>query len=148
MDIYTIGYEGVSSSSFVLWLAKNQIDILADVRDRPQSRKKGFSKNSLRESLSKNNIEYFGVQTLGVPKEQRDKLKATGDYRSFFREYRKSLSTRRQEVQSLLDVVESGKRVVLLCFERDASKCHRSILAEKIRTMSLNGSKVVHIEPF
>lgn len=147
MEIYTIGYEGVSQSSFIAWLTGNNIDILADIRYRPQSRKKGFSKNGLRDSLSENGIEYLGVPSLGVPKDMRDRLKATGDYKSFFKRYRESLSTKKQDVQDLIRVVESGKRVALLCFERDATKCHRSVLAEQIRAMDSNGSKVVHLEP-
>ena len=60
MNIYTIGYEGVNKSSFMVWLKHHKIDIVADIRYRPLSRKKGFSKNGLRESLSENDIEYLG----------------------------------------------------------------------------------------
>ena len=55
MEIYTIGYEGLNQKEFLAWLQHYKINVIADVRQLPLSRKKGFSKNSLNESLAKNN---------------------------------------------------------------------------------------------
>ncbi|MBU4403961.1 MAG: DUF488 domain-containing protein, partial [Actinobacteria bacterium] len=52
--IYTIGYEGLSQKVFLAWLNRYDINVIADVRHLPLSRKKGFSKNSLNELLAKN----------------------------------------------------------------------------------------------
>jgi uncharacterized protein (DUF488 family) len=148
MDIYTIGYEGIDQKAFMTWLKHYKIDVVADVRHRPLSRKKGFSKNGLRESLSENDIEYLGVPSLGVPKEMRDKLKATGNYSSFFKKYRESLNSKGQQLNELFRIINGGKRIALLCFEHDPNKCHRMVLAEQIRKLSDNGFKINHLAPF
>ena len=148
MDIYTIGYEGIDQKAFMTWLKHYKIDVVADVRERPLSRKKGFSKNGLRESLLENDIEYLGCPSLGVPKEIRDKLKASGNYSSFFKKYRESLNSNGQQLNELLEIIKAGKRIALLCFERDPNKCHRMVLAEQIRELSDNGFKINHLTPF
>ena len=148
MDIYTIGYEGIDQETFIACLKDFKIDVVADVRERPISRKKGFSKNGLRESLLENDIEYLGCPSLGVPKEIRDKLKASGNYSSFFKKYRESLNSNGQQLNELLEIIKAGKRIALLCFERDPNKCHRMVLAEQIRELSDNGFKINHLTPF
>jgi uncharacterized protein (DUF488 family) len=148
MDIYTIGYEGIDQKTFMTWLKHYKIDVVADVRERPLSRKKGFSKNGLRESLLENDIEYLGCPSLGVPKEIRDKLKASGNYSSFFKKYRESLNSNGQQLNELFRIIKAGKRTALLCFERDPNKCHRMVLAEQIRELSDNGFKINHLTPF
>jgi uncharacterized protein (DUF488 family) len=148
MNLYTIGYEGINNNSFMAWLVHHKIDIVADIRQRPLSRKKGFSKNGLRESLSGNNIEYLGFPSLGVPKEMRDELKNTGNYRSFFKKYQESLIFKKQEINDLISKIKSGKRIALLCFEHDPNKCHRIVLAEQIKKLSKNGIEIRHLAPF
>ena len=51
--VYTIGYEGVDIDCFVATLRTVGVTLLADVRAVAVSRKKGFSKNGLRERLSR-----------------------------------------------------------------------------------------------
>lgn len=148
MKIYTIGYEGVNKDSFMAWLINHKIDIVADIRQRPLSRKKGFSKNGLSQSLLENDIECIGYPSLGVPKEMRDELKSTGNYKSFFKKYRESLTSKKQEINELFSKIKSGKRIALLCFEHDAHKCHRIVLAEQIGKLSKNGFEIRHLAPF
>jgi len=147
MDIYTIGYEGIDQKTFIACLKDFKINVVADVRERPLSRKKGFSKNGLRESLSENDIEYLGCPSLGVPKEMRDKLKATGNYSSFFKKYRESLTSKGQQLDELLEIIKAGKKVGLLCFENDPNKCHRMVLAEQLRELGDNEIKINHLNP-
>ena len=147
MKIYTIGYEGVDQEAFIDSLKESKIDVLANVRERPISRKKGFSKNGLRESLLENNIEYLGLPSLGVPKEIRDRIKATGDYSGFFQNFRESLTSKGQQLDELLELIKAGKKVALLCFENDPDKCHRTVLAEELRELSDNEIKIHHLNP-
>ena len=66
MELYTIGYEGLNEKSFLAWLNRYHISIVADVRQIPLSRKKGFSKTALNKILSKHNINYINFQSLGT----------------------------------------------------------------------------------
>ncbi len=147
MKLYTIGYEGLNQNAFLSWLKRYDIDIVIDVRQRPQSRKKGFSKNALRESLEENDINIKGYPSLGASKELRDSLYSSGDYKSFFKKYRESIRGNDEQVNELYSFIKCGKRIVLLCFEHDPDTCHRSVLAEQIKRRSDNGFKVNHIVP-
>ena len=44
-------------------------------------------------------------------------------------------------------LTDSGKKVALLCFERDPQKCHRSVVAKEIQKLDGNGLSVKHIVP-
>lgn len=48
---YTIGYEGRELDEFVARLREQRIQVLIDIREKPASRKPGFSKTPLREAL-------------------------------------------------------------------------------------------------
>lgn len=55
--MFTIGYEGASVDQLIDTLLNLGVEVLADVRELPLSRKKGLSKNSLRERLNEVGIE-------------------------------------------------------------------------------------------
>ena len=147
MTIFTIGYEGLTPKIFMAWLKRFDISFVADVRHLPLSRKKGFSKTIMSELLSAENIIYENYRELGTSKEMRKRLYQYHDYKEFFLKYRKSLKDKEEHISDLLCNIQKGHNVALLCFERDASKCHRKIIAEKIKTMDGNGMTIKHIEP-
>ncbi len=146
MTIYTIGYEGLNPKIFMACLKRFNISYIADVRHRPLSRKKGFSKTAMTEMLNAENIEYRNFKELGTSKEMRDKLYSTNDYKSFFTEYKKSIKDQVSELDELLDIVNQGHNVALLCFEKEADKCHRKIVAEEIKKRDGNGMLIEHIK--
>ncbi len=55
--LFTVGYEGIQIQDLVETLLILGITVVADVRELPLSRKKGFSKNKLSEELSNNGIK-------------------------------------------------------------------------------------------
>lgn len=145
MSLYTIGYEGLNQESFLAWLKRYGINVIADVRKLPLSRKKGFSKNSLKETLHSNDIEYFNFNDLGAPKDLRNDLIVSGDYRTFFRKYKKTIADSGQQLDEIRNMVDDGKAVALLCFEQNPQKCHRSVVADEIRARDGNGMQITHI---
>lgn len=147
MNVFTIGYEGLEPDSFVAYLKYWKIDAIADVRDLPLSRKKGFSKSPLIGLLSKHNIEYMSCKDLGAPKELREELHLSGNYNRFFEKYRKKISNSGQSLENLHKILSEGKKIALLCFERDPEKCHRKIIAEELKKIDGNGLSIKHIKP-
>lgn len=147
MFLFTIGYEGLDQRQFISYLLNHGVDVVADVRKLPLSRKKGFSKSALTETLHEKSIEYLNVRELGAPKEIRAELYASGDYPRFFTKYQKAISCENDHLQSIHSLVASGKKVALLCFERDPQKCHCNVVAEEIRKLDGNGLTVKHIVP-
>lgn len=130
--IFTIGYEGTDIDRFVKTLLAVGINAVADVRAVPHSRKKGFSKNTLRDRLTEVGIQYMPVQSLGDPKPGRDAAKA-GDYETFRTIY--SAHIDKPEVSSVVAELASEAqelKICLLCFERDPKTCHRMIVGERM----------------
>lgn len=139
-----MGYEGREIDEFVERLKQYGITRLIDVRDMPLSRKKGFSKSSLRERLSQERIEYVHVKALGCPPPIRNKVKSDGDYDSFFEAYSTYLSEHMDVVAELRRHLFDGN-VCLMCYERSHEECHRSVVASTIREYYGNGVQIKHI---
>ncbi len=147
MTLFTIGYEGLDERQFMAHLSHHGVDLVADVRKLPVSRKKGFSKTALGEMLKKRKISYLNFQVLGAPKNIREELYRSGDYQRFFLRYRDSIADKQNDLKAILNLIHSGQNVTLLCFERDPQKCHRKVVAEEIKKIDGNGLKVNHIIP-
>ncbi|MBU4317572.1 MAG: DUF488 domain-containing protein [Proteobacteria bacterium] len=147
MILYTLGYEGLDSRRFVSLLKRHGVDVVADVRKLPLSRKKGFSKTQLKELLNSNSIQYLNFQELGASKELRNELCQSGNYKAFFKKFQNGLTSKKEALETLHSMVNSGKKVSLLCFERDPRQCHRKIVAEEIKNLNGNGLKLQHIIP-
>jgi uncharacterized protein (DUF488 family) len=140
--VYTIGYEGTDIERFVRTLTAVGVEAVADVRAVPLSRKKGFSKNSLRGHLENAGIKYLPMQELGDPKEGREAAKS-GDY-DRFREIYSAHVDQPESVAAIakLAITSKEQAVCLLCFERDPKTCHRYIVGER---MGAFGYEMLHL---
>jgi uncharacterized protein (DUF488 family) len=147
MVLFTIGYEGLDQRIFLAHLAHHGVDVVADIRKLPLSRKRGFSKTALQETLSSRNIGYINFRNLGAPKDIRDELYQSGNYNRFFRKYKRNISNKKDLLKSIYKLINDGQKVTLFCFERDPQKCHRKVVAEEIKKLDNNGLKVKHIIP-
>ncbi len=130
---------------FLNYLKRYSISVVADVRHLPLSRKKGFSKTALSESLSAQNIDYVNYRTLGATKELREKLKADGDYKTFFRSMARSVMKHEDKLSEINQLLCDGKNVALMCFERNHNLCHRKVVAMGVKKINGNGLKVMHL---
>lgn len=148
LNIYTTGYEGKTIECFIDTLLLNNIDILIDVREIPNSRKKGFSKSALEKALKENNIKYVHFKELGSPKEIRVKLHKDNDYSYFFTEYRKYLNTQYETLDIINTAISNNKSLhfCLMCFEKNWEECHRSIVAERISQTLTDKVDIIHLD--
>ena len=138
----------MDQGAFITWLKQYGINVIVDVRKMPLSRKRGFSKTILKETLAQNNISYFHFNELGASKELRNELAESGNYKSFFRQYKKNLCDHTQQLDEIRYMIDKGKKVALLCFEQDPQKCHRSVVADAIIKRDGNGMQLTHIDHF
>ena len=141
---YTVGYEGWELDDFVARLREQQIKVLIDIREKPASRKPGFSKTPLRAALEEVGIEYVHVKALGSPSAIRYEYKSGGDKDSFFRAYRAYLKTQVDQLRTVLDAVRE-KTCCLMCLERHAIDCHRSAVSDMLKELDGNGLTFTHI---
>jgi uncharacterized protein (DUF488 family) len=128
MFIATVGYEGCTPVDFDRTLSDARIDCVVDVRAVPVSRKKGFSKNALRERLEGAGISYLHLRALGDPKPGRDAARA-GQWQSFRRIFFAHMETSAAQTElEQLRKLAAERRVALLCYEADHTQCHRAIV--------------------
>lgn len=134
MKLYTIGYEGHDLDEFITTLKKNKIKNLIDIRKNPVSRKRGFSKNKLREALAEQGIEYHHLGELGVPSEWRKQAKEEiiSRKKMFSNYVSKILPKEDLAIRDIITLAKK-KKSVLLCYEREAMDCHRFYLSKEIQ---------------
>jgi uncharacterized protein (DUF488 family) len=132
-EIFTIGYEGANPDLFLTALKDAGVGVVADVRAVALSRKRGFSKGALRESLEANGLGYRHFIALGTPKAGREAARA-GDSATMRRIYCDEVLGSEPARQALEDLaaLAQDRPVCLLCFERDPACCHRRLLAERL----------------
>ena len=141
--IYTIGYEGVTQAAVIDALKDAGVELLADIRFLPLSRRPGFSKSSLKAAAEEAGIAYRHFKQLGTPAEGREAARR-GDHAGLARVYAGQLELPEAMAQmgELREIAEE-QRVALLCYERDAAACHRSLLFDAL----FDGFERVDLEP-
>jgi uncharacterized protein (DUF488 family) len=130
-QLFTIGYEQATSAAVLDELARARIDLLVDVRAVAASRRPGFSKRQLDAGLGERGIRYLHLRALGTPTEGRVAARA-GRPADMLRIYEAHLQTPEagEELDVLTSLVRSGRRLCVLCYERDPAHCHRQRVAE------------------
>jgi uncharacterized protein (DUF488 family) len=131
--LFTIGYEQATPAAVLAELVGARVDLLVDVRAVTASRRPGFSKRQLAASLDESGISYLHLRALGTPTEGRAAARS-GKLEELRRIFGAHMRTppAREALDELTTLVRSGKRVCLLCYERDHTHCHRSQLAEMV----------------
>ncbi|MDA8238961.1 MAG: DUF488 domain-containing protein [Nitrospiraceae bacterium] len=145
ITVFTIGYEERTIDEFLGRLKKHGISTLIDVREIPYSRKRDFSKTRISEHLRSAGINYVHVGKLGSPKELREKLHRDKDYDSFFDGYRAYLETLNGDMEEMYREIIAQDVSCFMCMERDPLKCHRLIVAKKVKAIDGNGLVITHI---
>lgn len=144
--LFTIGYEQATSAAVLAALERAKVEILVDVRAVSASRRPGFSKRQLAAGLDEHGIAYLHLRALGTPKEGRLAARS-GDVKAMLRIYEGQLRTpeAREELDSLEQLVRNGRRICLMCYERDVGHCHRQRVAELLQQRT--GARVDDLVP-
>ncbi len=144
MDLFTIGYEKAALADVLASLKSAGVAVLIDVRERPQSRRAGFSKTMLAASAAAEGIDYVHLKPLGTPPEGR-LAHRTGDHPRFWAIVEAQLTT--PEAQAALEhaaALARQRTACLLCYEGDWRHCHRKSVAERL---AAEGFVIHHLMP-
>jgi uncharacterized protein (DUF488 family) len=140
--IFTIGYEKRSIDD-VIWLLQSRgVARVVDVRLTPWSRRPDFSKKRLCSALEAAGIAYEHMGGLGNPPAIRD-IYLAGDAEAGHQRFREHLGNGAGAPVDDLVRVADREPVALLCLERDAFRCHRSVVAA-VAAERLPGERSVH----
>jgi uncharacterized protein (DUF488 family) len=142
VDIYTVGYEGLSLEDFLQPLRHAGVQIVVDVRDVPLSRKRGFSKTALAAAVGAAGMRYQHLRRLGCPKPIRDQYRTSRDWSAYTVAFMDHLREQTAAVDELAAVCK-GSTAALLCYEAHPGLCHRTYVARAVAAIS--GGGVLHI---
>ena len=142
--LFTVGYEKREVTDLLDVLVRQGVKRLIDVRQYPNSRRKGFSKSALSQKLATVGIDYESITALGSPPQLRREYHQTGDFDAFTSRFIVHLDGQNSALDYLLELAQEAN-CFLLCYEREAELCHRSLVAERIQKLDSNGLQVHHL---
>ena len=130
--LFTIGYEGKTQAEFLDELADAGVKLVLDVRAVAASRRPGFSKTALAAGLRERGIDYLHLRPLGTPAAGREAARA-GKVAKMRAIYADQLETPEAALAMEQALAAAASRpAALLCYEREAPDCHRSMLASRM----------------
>ncbi|SDK21545.1 DUF488 domain-containing protein [Methanoculleus thermophilus] len=129
--ITTIGYEGKDIDQFFQTLIANRVTLLVDVRRNAFSRKYGYSKEALSRNLQNFCIKYVHIPELGIESSRRRDITQNG-YQELFKQYSSELEYKGDLIEKI-KALGGQEKIALMCFEKNASHCHRGVIADRLR---------------
>ncbi|MFO8109611.1 MAG: DUF488 domain-containing protein [Thermoplasmata archaeon] len=127
--IYTVGYEGKTQDDLLKLISEKGIRHLVDVRTSTGSQRSEFCGDALKKFLFNKGILYKHIKELGgLNVEDYTERMQTEGWR-----------------QAFLDLLEfaSEAPTVIMCMEKEPSKCHRRFISQKLEEM---GWDVIHLD--
>jgi uncharacterized protein (DUF488 family) len=130
MTLFTIGYEKAGQGDVLAALDAAGVETLIDVRDRPQSRRAGFSKRQLQAAIEERGWRYVHLKALGTPAEGRE-ANRTRQWDRFWGIVEARLATPEAELDlQRAAALAQAAPACLLCYEAAWQICHRRRVAE------------------
>lgn len=144
MIIYTIGHSTRSIEEFIAMLQSFEIELLADIRRFPGSRKyPQFNKPALEAFLREANINYLHDPNLGGRRKPKPDSTNTAWRNAAFRGYADYMETDEFKTAiSELEKIAAKQTVAYMCSEAVWWRCHRSLVSDYLK---VKGWKVMHI---
>jgi len=164
MQIWTIGHSTRTIDDFISLLKENEIDLLADVRAWPSSKRYAhFNKDVLAESLNVHGIRYQHFPELGGKRKSKPDSRNTAWRNASFRGYADYMETEQFQkgIERLLDIAGqvasaraaaeskhdeweavTPRAIAIMCAEAVWWRCHRSLIADYLKA---RGVEVLHI---
>jgi len=135
--IYTIGHSTRTLDAFLALLTQNRIELLADIRRYPGSRRyPHFSRESLERAF-----HYVHMPELGGRRSPRPDSPNAGWRNDQFRAYADHMAT--PDFHAAVDaLLARPQRTVVMCAEAVPWRCHRNLLSDELVR---RGIDVIHI---
>ncbi len=141
----TLGHSTRSADELVELLREHGVDLLADVRTVPRSRRNPqFNRDTLPQTLAPAGIEYRHFKDLGgLRKPRADSVNGAWRNASFrgYADYMQSAEF--EEALDRLRALFADHRVAIMCAEAVPWRCHRSLIADVLTARGVTVEDVV-----
>ena len=126
-NLYTIGYATKPINEFLSQLKRYHVDVVADVRSVPYSKVfTDYHKENIMAYLRQNNIRYVYLgDELGPRSKDNSHYDETGQVQF---ELLMQSELFKSGITRLSNGLDKGFNIALMCAEKDAATCHRSLL--------------------
>lgn len=142
--VYTIGHSTRAIEAVLALLAREQIELLVDVRSFPGSKRyPQFGREALERSLAAGGIRYVHAPALGGRRAPRPDSPNIAWRNAGFRGYADYMET--DEFRSALEALvgrAADARTTVMCAEAVPWRCHRSLISD---ALTARGVEVLHI---
>jgi uncharacterized protein (DUF488 family) len=128
--VWTVGYQDRTVDDLIDMITSAGVEVLVDVRLTPLSRKPGFSKNRLAARLREAGIDYNHLPQLGNPRDNRDAFRRHDTDALAWYQALLEAPEGRDALERLREL--AMQPIALLCFERNASECHRAMIVDAL----------------
>ena len=139
---FTIGHSNHPVLKFIKLLKAHNISLVIDVRSQPFSKYiQEYNKENISKYLTDDDIEYAHLGSeLGGRATDRRLMTEDGQT-----DYLKIMQTPnfKNGIKKVLQAIEAGEYVALMCTEKNPLDCHRFVLVS--RALALEGVQVKHI---
>src|SRR5262249_31113887 len=143
--LFTIGYEKARLADTVAALKEAGVTTLIDVRDRPQSRRPGFSRRQLEAGMAEAGVRQCGVKGHGTTPQGRGANRML-QWELFWRIVDDKLASAEAEhALAEAGAIATAAPSCLLCYEGDHRICHRGRVADILAAR--HGFSVHHLQP-
>ncbi len=142
--ILTIGHSTRPLEELLGLLRENGVEILADVRRYPASRRyPQFNREALEQSLPESGIGYAWLPELGGRRTPRRDSRNTAWRNAGFRGYADYMETEpfQLAIAQLLQQAQE-RRTAIMCAEQAWQQCHRGLISDFVKA---RGVEVTHI---
>ena len=142
--IWTIGHSTRSFEDFASILVAQRIEVVADVRRFPGSRRlPHFGRDALEPALARIGVNYHWISELGGRRRADGPIGATRWRHPAFAAYAAHVESAEVAVglQELLTIAD-GMRTVIMCAEVLWWRCHRRLIADVLTAV---GCDVMHL---
>jgi|SRR5215831_1790074 len=144
LSIWTVGHSTLTIADFLARLHAFEIELLADVRSFPGSRRyPHFNKEHLAAALAAAGIRYEHFPELGGRRRAQPDSPNIAWRNESFRGYADYMETSEFQdgIERLLKISQP-QRVAIMCSEAVWWRCHRSMISDYLK---VKGIEVVHI---
>ena len=142
MKCYTVGHSVYQIQEFIALLKRHHINCIVDVRSAPYSKfASQFNREMLTIELKKEGILYLYMgDLLGARYESSDLLFEDGKV-----DFEKVRATDnfKKGIQRVIDGINKGYTISLMCSEKEPFDCHRFVLVSK--SLQDKGLDICHI---
>jgi uncharacterized protein (DUF488 family) len=146
VTLYSIGHSTRSLDELVEALRAHSIEILADIRSFPMSRRlPHFNREALEKTMPAAGIRYVWMKELGGRRKTiRDDSPNIALRNSSFRNYADYMLTQEfQNAAAELIKIAGSSRTAYMCAERVYFHCHRMLVSD---WLTAQGHEVLHID--